>query len=223
MMGLSLRLAREANGLTAEDLEDLTGFPRTRISAWENGRALPDAYSTHVLSRVLGVPSDFLLSISNSYFETLQAMRDAIKLYRLGQISFDAAAAQLAPHGVSSEELRWRVGEADYPSNGELPSIGRSENLRRPAVFELRHRSWSVVQQLAREGDRLEDPMGRKRGIALDAPPAHARQRRGNRLLVDLLRALRRTIHPGARRREAAAQENLRHARRPIESSSARG
>lgn len=59
-VGESLRLIRELQQLSQNQLAEQTGIPRPDISAIENGRMTPDAERTKMLARVLKCHPDVL-------------------------------------------------------------------------------------------------------------------------------------------------------------------
>jgi len=62
-LGIGLREAREATGLTQAALGDLSGVPQQSISEWETGAVRPSPESLKLLAAALGVAAETLLSL----------------------------------------------------------------------------------------------------------------------------------------------------------------
>ncbi len=56
-----LRMQRNANGLSREDLAQMLGTSRTVIANWETGRREPSLAGIVRLCNLLGVSADYLL------------------------------------------------------------------------------------------------------------------------------------------------------------------
>ena len=61
----NLSKAREAAGLSQQDLANIMGVPRGYITYWENGQREPKIEQIIKLSEVLNVSSDYILGISD--------------------------------------------------------------------------------------------------------------------------------------------------------------
>lgn len=60
-LGVRIRSARQARGLTQGDLGGRLGVTPTTVSRWERGQTVPDRDLRHALATVLGgTPADFL-------------------------------------------------------------------------------------------------------------------------------------------------------------------
>lgn len=62
-----LRNLREARGYTQDDLAELIGTTRLQIYRWESGKHDPPSEAVAALAKVLGVSSDYLLGLSDSF------------------------------------------------------------------------------------------------------------------------------------------------------------
>jgi transcriptional regulator with XRE-family HTH domain len=60
-IGLRIQEARKKNKMSAVDLSKLTGFNKSRISNWENGRRTPGLDEAKILEDALRVPAAYLL------------------------------------------------------------------------------------------------------------------------------------------------------------------
>lgn len=68
----SLKSAMKHRQITAEQLEQLTGFTDVTIARWINGRGYPSIASLLILSDVLNVSIDYLLKDRKAKKETKQ-------------------------------------------------------------------------------------------------------------------------------------------------------
>ena len=60
-VGLRLKEAREARGLTVSSLADLIGVTRQAVSQYENGQVAPSANTMSQITRTLNIPLGFFL------------------------------------------------------------------------------------------------------------------------------------------------------------------
>ncbi|HHT9922948.1 TPA: helix-turn-helix domain-containing protein [Legionella pneumophila] len=60
-IGTRILEARKKNRISAVELSNITGFSKSRISNWENGRRTPSLEDAKILEDALGVPASFLL------------------------------------------------------------------------------------------------------------------------------------------------------------------
>jgi len=58
-----IHLVRRERKVSAGDLSEAMGISRTRLSAWENQRGLPDAENLYKLCVALNVSADYLLGL----------------------------------------------------------------------------------------------------------------------------------------------------------------
>jgi transcriptional regulator with XRE-family HTH domain len=64
LVGINLRRARTARGLTQEELAEQSGFSQQYISELENGRRNPTIVSIYELAQALGVTHEQLVASS---------------------------------------------------------------------------------------------------------------------------------------------------------------
>lgn len=60
VLGAAIADARKARQVTSETLATKLGITRGTLSTWENGKALPDAFSVDLISKELDAPLDVL-------------------------------------------------------------------------------------------------------------------------------------------------------------------
>ena len=60
--GIRLRSARQINGYTQEQFAELIGVTRNAVSQWETGITLPNSHRLLIISRVLQVSIQQLMS-----------------------------------------------------------------------------------------------------------------------------------------------------------------
>jgi transcriptional regulator with XRE-family HTH domain len=65
LVGVNLRSARTAAGLTQEELADRSGFSQQYISELENGRRNPTIVSIYELAQALGITHEALVASSD--------------------------------------------------------------------------------------------------------------------------------------------------------------
>lgn len=78
--GLRLKAAREAKGLTQQQVADLFDIKKGTVSAWETGGGVPDALRLRRLARIYGVSADAILwenSLTNDAMQ-FAAMFDSL-------------------------------------------------------------------------------------------------------------------------------------------------
>ena len=86
MLGQNIRDVRKLRGMSQKDLaEKIKNTDRT-ISSWERGNSNPNPDELRLLSKILGVPSDYLLGIGT--YENWSEMQDnrPIVLKQIAQI-----------------------------------------------------------------------------------------------------------------------------------------
>ena len=59
--GEKLQALRKAQGLSQEELAQQINVSRQALSKWESGALVPDTENVVALSRLFGVPTDYLL------------------------------------------------------------------------------------------------------------------------------------------------------------------
>lgn len=90
--GERLRQAREAHGLTQDELSKLCDFGQSQMNKYELGKSDPSAEILTRLCRALGVTADWLLGLVDAPTDTLtprlysKEERKLIELYRAGDI-----------------------------------------------------------------------------------------------------------------------------------------
>lgn len=118
-LGLRLKAAREAKGMTQTQVGSRFGVDKGTVSAWETGRGVPDAIRLRELARLYGVSADAILwenSISHeamqlaTEFDHLNAAEKAT--WRLLWLGFAARTSEagerlpMAPELPTAEEKR---------------------------------------------------------------------------------------------------------------------
>lgn len=71
-LGLRLKAAREAKGLTQTQVGSRFGVDKGTVSAWETGRGVPDAIRLRELARLYGVSADAILWENSISHEAMQ-------------------------------------------------------------------------------------------------------------------------------------------------------
>ena len=104
--GEALRAAREAAGLTQDDLEDESGIPQSAISLFESGRRSPRLTEVVRLEDALGLTRGELL-IAGGYVE----VRDDLIRMIAASTQFDAVERELLTEIVKAFTRRARRRE----------------------------------------------------------------------------------------------------------------
>ena len=60
-----IRALRKEKNITQLDLAKKLGIARSRISSWENGASLPEIGHIKYMSKLFGVPADYIIGTSN--------------------------------------------------------------------------------------------------------------------------------------------------------------
>jgi transcriptional regulator with XRE-family HTH domain len=148
MVADRIRLARKRNNLSVGELADRVGVSRTRVSAWENRRGLPDAVSIRRLAIALESSADWLLALDllfaarysgDPHFSPMieaplaREMREQAKAEssvtppaRAADASESHSAAELAATNVDLADLAGLVSDL-------LKRVDRLETAARPA------------------------------------------------------------------------------------------
>ena len=68
LTGSRIRKLRYEKDMTQAALAERISVPRSYISYWEKGRRMPDKHSIELMSRLFGVPADFILGLSDKKY-----------------------------------------------------------------------------------------------------------------------------------------------------------
>lgn len=118
-LGLRLKAARVAKGLTQTQVGDRFGVDKGTVSAWETGRGVPDAIRLRELARLFGVSADALLwensltpesmQIAAEFDGLSQSERATWRLLWLGYVARTSEAGEelpMAPTLPTDEERK---------------------------------------------------------------------------------------------------------------------
>jgi transcriptional regulator with XRE-family HTH domain len=90
-VGQNIRVARKAADFSSEGLAETIHVPRTQLSAWENGRSLPDVYSVITLATVLEVTPGFILGFDDKVDDDMGLLASLLPSLRRSEITLTAA------------------------------------------------------------------------------------------------------------------------------------
>lgn len=60
-----IRQLRKEKGMTQSALAEKTGVSRSLVAAWEGGASLPELGNIKYMSRLFGVPADYIIGVCN--------------------------------------------------------------------------------------------------------------------------------------------------------------
>lgn len=154
-IGRILKESRVASGLTQAQVAETIGRPQNTISAWEMGRAQPDANTLFVLFDLFGRSVDEAFGFTKAPFDITSIERERIKKYR----TLDRYGKELVDTVLNLESARAedekRPPEAspaqEPPAVTALPKTKRSSS----GIIEIRVYDQPAAAGL---GNYLDEP-----------------------------------------------------------------
>ncbi len=105
-IGYHIKLFREQNGLTQEQLSKQINHSRSTIAKWENNTSLPDIESLIKLSDFFKVTIDQLIG-RHSYKDDI--LRDFKRIYQLDSEAYDKVLIEFIEYVMTHPQLKEEI------------------------------------------------------------------------------------------------------------------
>lgn len=151
-IGRILKESRVASGLTQAQVAEAISRPQNTISAWEMGRAQPDANTLFVLFDLFGRSVDEAFGFTKAPFDITSIERERIKKYRtLDRYGKELVDTVLDLESSRAEDEKRPPEEPSKPTVVPLPKAKRSGN----GILEIRVYDQPAAAGL---GNYLDEP-----------------------------------------------------------------
>ena len=159
-LGSRIAAARQAAGMSQEDLARAIWVSRNTVSNWETGNTAPDAQSLILLSALFGMSvDDLLLCDANLVASALARDRGHVLVSSPTRRLGERGVLRGAEEAVSSYPLYAGLDEVDMREQGAPPDAGGFKLARR---FRLFNRSVYLLEEL---GGGLLGTISRKKAL----------------------------------------------------------
>ena len=119
MLGENIKLAREAKGMTQQQLADRLHVVRPTVSKWEKNLSVPDADLLKEISIILGAEMNFLLNESCSC-EKEKCKEENFLMHKLLKIILVVGIAAL---GVVLAFMVWNILQTNVGINESVTNV----------------------------------------------------------------------------------------------------
>jgi len=133
--GMRLKAAREARGLTQQQVADLFGVKKGTVSAWEMGGGIPDALRLRRLARVYNVSADALLWENALTNESMQFAATFDSLTERQKSTLKTVMMAFVQEAATDSRVESAFGVAPTPAPGDrrLQALNVAHDRRRKA------------------------------------------------------------------------------------------
>lgn len=185
-LGLLVRQARKAAGLTLEDLAERVGLTPGALSHIESGRRLPSPYNAIAIAEALGIPAeDALLALDDAHRERrMSSLQDKPPKAADRMRASAPRAPSLEHHGYVAQDISALF--ADAPPRATRHPSASSASMA-PSMRDTARWSDDTTQRLRaldRLADTAADAIRTLRGLLADEDPLVRKEAR--RLLQEL-------------------------------------